>query len=392
MDDLRLDITDPDFIADPYPTYRRLREKAPVHKSAAGFWVLMRYDDVMAVLRDPRFGKEAVQKLVQARSGVPAADLSMLTRDPPDHTRLRGLIANVFTPRVVEAQRPHIERLVNDLIDRVEGIGRMDLIEEFAYPLPITMICELLGIPFDSREVFKQWNIDIARGLDAVFLVPEVAQTAAAARAALSGYFRSLVAERRKAPRDDLLSALLAVEQAGDKLSEDELIATCNLLLVAGHETTVNLIGNGTLALLRNPSELRRLRESPSLIGSAVEELLRYDSPVQRTARMADEDVLINGQAIPGGEVVTLFTGAANRDPARFRDPDRLDLARPDNRHASFSQGIHFCLGAPLARAEGQIAFATLARRLPKLALAVDNPEYRAGVTLRGLKALPVVF
>jgi cytochrome P450 len=391
-DDLHLDMTDPAFLADPYPTYRRLREKAPVHKSALGFWAVTRYDDVAAVLRDPRLGKEAVQKLVEKRTGSPSADFSMLTRDPPDHTRLRGLVAKAFTPRVAEAQRQDIERLVNGLIDRVEGAGKMDLMEDFAYPLPIAVICDMLGIPVESRETFKTWNLDIARGLDSIFLVPEVAQRAAAGREALSGYFRELIAERRKAPQNDLLSVLIAAEEAGDKLSEHELIATCNLLLLAGHETTVNLIGNGTLALLRHPAEMRRLRENPSLGASAIEELLRYDSPVQRTARMASEDVSINGQTIPKGEVVTLFMGAANRDPARFSDPDRLDIGRPDNRHLSFSHGIHFCLGAPLARAEGQIAIATLARRLPKLALATESPEFRPSVTLRGLEALPVTF
>jgi cytochrome P450 len=392
MHSLSLDMTDPGFIANPYPTFRRLRELAPVHRSALGFWVLTRYDDIVAVLRDPRLGKAAIQTLVEKRTGAAAADLSMLTRDPPDHTRLRELVAKAFTPRVAETLRPRIERMVNDLIDRVEGAGRMDLMEDFAYLLPITVICELLGVPVKDRETFRQWSLDVARGLDAILHVPEVAARSAAARQALADYFRDLIAERRKVPRDDLLSVLIAAEEAGDKLSESELFATCTLLLVAGHETTVNLIGNGTLALLRHPAEFARLRENPALGAAAVEELLRYDSPVQRTARMGDRDVALGGQTIPAGDVVMLFTGAGNRDPARFPDPDRLDIARPDNRHLAFSQGIHFCLGAPLARVEGQIAFAVLARRLPRLALATDQLRYRPSVTLRGLETLPVIF
>ncbi len=220
----------------------------------------------------------------------------------------------------------------------------------------------------------------------------EVTRRGVASRMALSDYFRRLIAERRASPRGDLLSALIAAEEAGDKLSENELLATCILLLVAGHETTVNLIGNGTLALLRHPDQLRRLRETPALIVSAVEELLRYDGPVQRTARIVSEDVAIGGRTIAKGEMVMPFIGAADRDPAQFPDPDRLDITRADNRHLAFGLGIHFCLGAPLARVEGQIAIDTLLRRLPKLALATDTPEYRQSLTLRGLRTLPVAF
>jgi cytochrome P450 len=268
----------------------------------------------------------------------------------------------------------------------------MDLIEEFAYPIPVNVICEMLGVPIEDHERFKGWSLDIARGLDSVLLPPEsdIPRRSGAARHALSDYFRGLIAERRTAPRGDLLSALIAAEEAGDKLSEDELLATCNLLLIAGHETTVNLIGNGTLALLRHPAELRRLRENPGLITNAVEELLRYDGPVQRTARIPSTDVTIGGRAIPKGAMVMPFIGAADRDPACFPEPDRLDLARADNRHIAFGLGIHFCLGAPLARVEGQIAIGTLVRRLPKLALEGAQPEYRQSLTLRGLKALPV--
>jgi cytochrome P450 len=388
---------DPAFLADPYPTYRRLRTEDPVHHSPLDFWVLTRYEDVVAALRDPRFIKEPLAAFVAARFGVavpPGVGLSMLDRDPPDHTRLRSLVSKAFTPRVVEGLRPRIQAIVDSLITRAETVGSMELIEEFAYPLPVNVICEMLGVPVEDHERFKGWSLDIARGLDSSLLPPEseVPRRSGAARHAMGDYFRGLVAERRASPRGDLLSALIAAEEAGDKLSEDELLATCILLLIAGHETTVNLIGNGTLALLRHPGELRRLRESPGLIASAVEELLRYDGPVQRTARIPSTDVTIGGRTIGKGEMVMPFIGAADRDPAQFPDPDRLDLARADNRHIAFGWGMHFCLGAPLARVEGQIAIDALVRRLPKLELVTDEPEYRQSLTLRGLKTLQVRF
>jgi cytochrome P450 len=295
---------------------------------------------------------------------------------------------------MVERLRPRIAQIVDGLLDRVHGAGGMDLIEEFAYPIPVIVICEMLGVPVEDHERFKGWSLDIARGLDSVLLPPDsdVPRRSLASRNALADYFRELIAARRRAPRSDMLSELIAAEEAGDKLSESELLATCILLLIAGHETTVNLIGNGTLALLRHPDQLRRLRDDPRLIGTAVEELLRFDGPVQRTARIPSEDVLIGGRVIAKGEMVMPFIGAADRDPAQFPDPDRLDLGRTDNRHIAFGWGIHFCLGAPLARVEGQIAINALVQRLPKLALATPTPEFRQSLTLRGLKSLPVTF
>ncbi|HKQ66740.1 MAG TPA: cytochrome P450 [Methylomirabilota bacterium] len=388
---------DPEFLADPYPTYHRLRAEDPVHHSPLGFWVLTRYEDVSSVLRDPRFIKEPLAALVAARFGaeVPrGVGLSMLDRDPPDHTRLRSLVSTAFTPRVVEGLRPRIQQIVDNLITRAEAAGGMDVIEEFAYPIPVNVICEMLGVPVADHDRFKGWSLDIARGLDSIWLPTdsEIPRRSAASRHAISGYFRSLIAERRASPRSDLLSALIAAEASGDKLSEEELVATCILLLIAGHETTVNLIGNGMLALLRHRAELRRLRETPGLITSAVEELLRYDGPVQRTARVASADATIGGRTIAKGDMVMPFIGAADRDPAQFPEPDRLDLSRSDNRHIAFGWGIHFCLGAPLARVEGQIAIDALVRRLPGLALATHEPEYRQSLTLRGLKTLPVKF
>ena len=398
MADVHFNPMDPEFMADPYPTYHRLRADDPVHHSPLGFWVLSRYPDVMASLRDPRLIKEPIAAFVAARFGMatppPGLGLSMLDRDPPDHTRLRGLVSKAFTPKALESLRPHIQKIVDDLLAGVAGNGEMDLIEEFAYPLPVRVICEMLGVPVKDHERFKAWGLDIARGLDAIMLPPdsEVGQRSVAGRRALAEYFRELIAERRAAPRDDMLSALIAAEEAGDKLNEEELLATCILLLVAGHETTVNLIGNGTLALLRHPAELRKLRENPGLIVTAVEELLRFDGPVQRTARIPSEDITIGGRTIPKGEMVMPFLGAADRDPTQFPDPDRLDITRADNRHIAFGLGIHFCLGAPLARMEGQIAINTLLARLPKLALATDRPQFRQSLTLRGLEALPVSF
>jgi pimeloyl-[acyl-carrier protein] synthase len=398
MSDLTFNPMAPDFVADPYPMYHRLRTEDPVHLSPLGFWVLTRYEDVVSVLRDPRLVKEPIAAFVAARFGMTAPPtgmgLSMLDRDPPDHTRLRGLVSKAFTPRVIERLRPHIQQIVDGLLDKVEREPGMDLIEQFAYPLPVIVICEMLGVPVADHERFKGWGLDIARGLDAIMLPPDspVAERSMVARRALAEYFRGLIAERRAQPRDDMLSGLIAAEEAGDKLSEDELLATCILLLVAGHETTVNLIGNGSLALLRHPEQRKRLQADPGLITTAVEELLRFDGPVQRTARIPSEDVTIGGKTIGKGEMVMPFIGAADRDPRQFPEPDRLDLGRADNRHIAFGWGIHFCIGAPLARVEGQIAINTLLKRRPKLVLATATPEYRQSLTLRGLSHLPVSF
>jgi pimeloyl-[acyl-carrier protein] synthase len=396
MGNVEFNPMDPEFIEDPYPTYHLLRSEEPVHHNPLGFWVLTRYDDVVAALRDPRLVKEPIAAFVAARTGAPApaGGLSMLDRDPPDHTRLRGLVNKAFTPRVVEKLRPDIQDIVDSLLAKVQDTHSMDLMEEFAFPIPVIVICQMLGVPVEDRERFKKWGLDIARGLDSIMLPPDsdVVRRSTQARQELAEYFRQLIAQRRRSPREDLLSGLIAAEEAGDKLSETELLATCVLLLVAGHETTVNLIGNGTLALLRHPEQLRRLREEPGLIGSAIEELLRYDGPVQRTARIPSEDITIAGSTIPKGDMVLPFIGAADRDPAQFPDPDRLDLGRTDNRHIAFGWGIHFCIGAPLARVEGQIAISSLVRKLPKLALATEKPEHRLSLTLRGLKTLPVSF
>jgi len=388
----------PEFHADPYPFYRRLREKEPVHQSPMGFWVLTRYDDCVAVLRDQRFGREEFQQMLTSVYGddteKPQLPRSMLFRDPPDHTRLRALVSKAFTPRMIETMRGHIQGIVDRLLDRVQDAGRMDVMEDLAYPLPVTVICEMLGVPVSDHGSIRGWSADIARSLDAIGLPSDqdIVERGRKSRRALADYFRRLVPERRARPQHDLLSGLLAAEEQGDKLSQDEVIAMCLLLFIAGHETTVNLIGNGTLALLRHPEQMRRLRAEPALIGNAVEELLRYDSPVQRTARITSTDAEVAGQPMPKGTMVITALGAANRDPAQFPDPDVLDVTRKDPRHISFGFGIHFCLGAPLARVEGQLALGTLLRRLPKLALAEESPEWRESSVLRGLKRLNVSF
>jgi cytochrome P450 len=396
MAEITFNPMDPEFVADPYPMYHRLRAEDPVHHSPLGFWVLTRYEDVAATLRDSRAIKEPIAAFVAARFGapVPAVGLSMLDRDPPDHTRLRGLVSKAFTPKMVERLRADVQVIVDGLLDRVEGGGAMDLIEQFAYPIPVTVICRMLGVPVEDHERFKGWGLDIARGLDSIMLPPdsEIARRSMASRLAIADYFRELIAARRAAPRADLLTDLIAAEEAGDRLTEHELLATCILLLIAGHETTVNLIGNGTLALLRHPDQAALLRARPELIVGAVEELLRFDGPVQRTARIPDQDLTIGGRLVPKGEMVMPFIGAADRDPAQFPDPDRLDITRTDNRHVAFGLGIHFCLGAPLARVEGQIAINTLLRRLPRLALTGERPVFRQSLTLRGLESLRVTF
>ena len=384
---------DPAVIEDPYPLYHRLRAEDPVHRSAAGIWVLSRYDDVALALRDPRFGRRGFQELISARFGTPGFAHSMLLQDPPDHTRLRTLVSKAFTPRAIEGLRGRVEQMVGTLLDAAADRGEMDLIADLAYPLPAGVICEMLGVPSADRDRLREWSTDIARSMDALVISdPETVARANAAGAALYEYFEALVAERRRSPAEDILSALIAAEEAGDRLSTDELYATLILLFLAGHETTANLIGNGALALLRQPAQLRRLLEHPALIDSAIEELLRYESPVQRLSRITNQDVTLAERTIPAGSLVLALLGATNRDPAHFAEPDRLDVTRQDNRHLAFGTGIHFCLGAPLARLEGRIAFAALLRRCPGLALATDRIEWRQTFALRALVSLPVRF
>jgi cytochrome P450 len=374
------------FREDPYPLYRYLHAAAPVQWSdVLDAWTLARYADVVESLTNPRFSAD---RTAEVDEGYTIAR-SMLVSDPPDHTRLRALVQKAFTPRMIEQLRPRIGSIVRELIERIATRGGpFDIITDLAYPLPVVVIAELLGVPPEDRETFRDWSSALAASLDPL-VSQELAQRATQARDGLHTYLRGIIAERRRAPRSDLISALVAVEERGEILGEPELVVMCTLLLIAGHETTVNLIGNGMLALTQHPEQYAQLRESPALIGTAVEELLRFDSPVQLTGRIAAEPLEIGGQHIEAGQWVLPLLGAANRDPQQFGEPDRLDLTRNPNPHVGFGRGIHFCLGAPLARLEGQLAIAALVQRFRHLDLA-GSPVRRDQITLRGLKSLPV--
>ena len=374
------------FREDPYPLYRYLLAAAPVQRNdLLEAWTVARYSDVVTVLTDPRFSADRTS---YSPDGYEVAK-SMLVSDPPDHTRLRTLVQKAFTPRIVEQLRPRIHAIVDDLLDHAFARGpEFDLIADLAYPLPVIVIAELLGVPAEDRATFHGWSATLAASLDPL-VSSDLMDRAWVSRDALHAYLRGIIAERRREPRSDLISALVAVEERGDTLREPELVVMCTLLLIAGHETTVNLIGNGTLALLKHPEQLSRLREAPTLISSAVEELLRFDSPVQMTGRLVTEDVQLGGKAIGAGEFVLPLLGAANHDPSQFSEPHQLDITRNPNPHVAFGRGIHFCLGAPLARVEGQIAIGSLVRRCPNLRLN-GTPKRRDQITLRGLESLPV--
>lgn len=403
-------LRDPAIRADPYPFYARLRSRAPVHWDTSAFteggWVLTRHADVMAALRDPRVTAErlgipktydwlpeAYQRAAQ--QVFRAMPHQLLFLDPPDHTRLRGLVSKAFTPRLVEAMRPRIVRLANELLDAVQDARAMDVISELAYPLPAIVIAEMLGVPPEDRDRFIRWSSAFGGFLDGSSLTVEEAIQALVGVSDFMDYFRDLIAHRREAPRDDLLQALLVARERDDVLSEDELLANLVLLLAAGHGTTTHLIGNGTLALLQHPDQLDRLYADPSLVATAVPELLRFDSPVQLTGRTAREAMGIGGMDIAAGQHLTVILGAANRDPEQFPDPDRLDVGRPENRIMSFGYGIHFCLGAPLARLEAEEVFKALVRRVPNLRPApgaLEHLERQPSVVFRGLHALHVEF
>jgi cytochrome P450 len=391
----------PEGKADPYSRYAAIREHAPAFRSGAGFVVLSRYEDCQWLLREQRFGKGEpgpvwegyglTQEEWQARfADFQQRTRSMLGMDPPDHTRLRRLVAKAFTPKTVENLRPGIERLTDELLDRCDG--QVDVIPELALRLPISVIGEMLGVPESYRESLQPLIRAMVVTLE-INVTLEQMDAAVTAVREVAALFETLIAERRAAPTDDLLSELIHVEEQGDQLDHEELISTVMLLFGAGFETTTNLIGNGLLALLDHPDELQRLRDDPSLMQSAVEELLRWDSPVQVDGRKAFEAVDVHGLAVaPGEEVVTLL-GAANRDPRAFPDPERFDVGRTGTHPMSFGAGIHFCLGAPLARAEGRVFFERLLDRFPAVEPAwTERPRYRDSIVLRGLESLPVTL
>jgi cytochrome P450 len=389
----------PEFIRNPYPYYERLRATDPMHLTSFGSFVASRHAEASLVMRDKRFGKDFVERTVR-RYGPQIMEEPvfrsmshwMLQADPPDHTRLRGLVVKAFTARRVEDMRSRIQEIVDQTLDRIIPKGRMDLIEDYAFRLPVTIICDMLGIPEDHREAFYAGSRDGGRLLDPVPLSPEEIKQGNAGNLTAQAYFRQLFDLRRRQPGDDLTTQLVQAEEDGHKLTNEELTANIILLFGAGHETTVNLIGNGLLALYRNPDQLALLKGNPGLITNAIEEFLRYDSSVQLTGRVALEDIEdLGGKRIPKGESVLCLLGSANHDPAVYPDhPERLDITRPNVRPLSFGGGIHFCLGAQLARIEAEIAISTLLRRLPDLRLDdAENPEWRPTFVLRGLKRLP---
>jgi cytochrome P450 len=390
----------PAMLEDPYPIYHQLRSFDPVlwNERIPG-WIVTRYADVNAALRDGRLSSERAGRL-QARLGeafqplVDSQSNAMLSTDAPRHTRLRGLVSKAFTPRAVEAMRPAVQRIVDEYLDAVAPKGGMDVMADLASPLPVTVIAEMLGIPPTDRERFKQWSdeITLILGNLIVNIEDEAYRRSLQSYLELRDYYAEIIKQLRDHPNDSLLSAMIAAEEQGDRLNEAELYANAILLLNAGHETTTNLIGNGLLALLRHPDQLQKLKDDPSRIANAVEELLRFDSPVQFTSRIAKEDLEFGGKAIQQGQSMILILGAANRDPEQFPNPDMLDVTRPEIHHVAFGAGPHYCLGAPLARLEGEIVFSTLLRRFPNIRLGDAIPRHRENFNLRGLKALKVML
>jgi cytochrome P450 len=390
---------DPEFRFNPHPFYRELREEHPIRMyEGLGEYLLTRWDDCERVLRDPRFssnnshrvwpeGMESTSRLAQS-AGDPDVK-TLLFLDPPDHTRIRGLVSKAFTPRTVERLRPHITDICNQVLDEAADRGSLEIVGDLGYQVPVTVLCELLGIPLADRHMFGPLSSDASRLLDGDSLSDEQFNAGLVAVMELLSYLNDLFDERRANPGDDLISALIAVEEEGDRLDDVELRSIVLLLFIAGHETTMNLIGNGMWALLQHPDQLQLLRNDPSLIGSAVEEMLRFDGPVHLTGRVATEDLEVGGQTVRKGEQVITLLAAANRDPARFPDPERFDITREDNRHLTFSHGIHYCLGAALARVEGQVAIGSLVERFPAIE-PLETPSYRGHFILRGLSSLEV--
>ena len=369
---------------------------------ASQLWFFTTHADVERLLRDRRFGRSILHILSREEIGLPPerSDLepftklgahSMFDKEPPDHTRLKALVHKVFTPRRVEQLRGQIQAITDDLLDRAEAQGQFDLLADFATPLPVTVIAELLGVPESDRHWLRPWSQAIVAMYE-LDHTPAQEQAAVQASLEFADYLRHLAQVRRDDPRDDLITALVLVEEAGDRLTEDELISTCVLLLNAGHEATVNVIGNGMLALLHHPHQLERLRSDLSLVNSTVEEMMRYDTPLQLFRRWVLEDVIYEGVELQQGMEIGLMFGAANRDPAVFDQPDTFDITRQPNPHIAFGGGVHYCLGAPLARLELQIAVKTLIERFPALRIDGPDPVYRPAYVIRGLQSFPVTF
>jgi cytochrome P450 len=391
----------PGTLANPYPMYRALLSENPVSwNEMMEMWIVTRYADVDDVLTRPNMSADRtrarnrfaqMQAQQQENFGPFNRAQTMLSADPPEHTRLRKLVSKAFTPRAVEALRPRIQEIVDHLLDEAAKKGSMDLVQDLAYPLPVIVIAEMLGVPAEDRDKFKKWSDDVVATLGGPFTPPDVLAQARDSIDALAAYLVPIIEDRRQSPREDLISGLVAAEEQGQVLSTDEIFATAILLLIAGNETTTHLIDNGTLALLRNPDQVELLRNDPSLIGSAVEELLRYTGPVHGTGRVLKEDMVIGGQAMEEGQVAFVLLGAANRDPVKWgRTANELDITRNPVDHVAFGDGIHFCLGAPLARAEVGIAINSLLARFPTLKLEDPEPEWGGNFIIRGVKSLPL--
>ena len=395
-------LLDPRILANPYPLYHRLRTESPVHWDPfLKAWVVTRYADVLVVLSDRHYSARRTPTpedlaALGLDALVPIAQVmvrQMLFMDPPDHGRIRGLAARAFTPRRIENLRGHIQDIVDGLLDRVQEQGRMDVIADLAVPLPAIVTEELLGISTSDRDQLKAWSADFATMLGNFQHNPDRAPRVRRSIEEMFQYFGAAVHEHKKdPPRNDLIGAFLGAEQEGDRLTDDEVIANTIMTMVGGQETTTSLIGNGLLTVLQHPDQLQELRGDVSLIPSAVEEMLRFESPIQHTARMTTEDLELGGKQIHKRQAVIAVLAAASRDPERFTDPDQFDINRQDNRHMAFGWASHFCFGAPLARLEAQIAFETLFRRMPDLGLQLDEPEWQENLCYRGLTQLPVVF
>lgn len=396
--DALFDFQSPEFLNNPYPIYAKIREQTPFYLTANGFYVATRYNDVDFLLRDKRFGKDywkVIERIYGAdmRGELAFQSISdwMVSKNPPDHTRLRGLVSKAFNPTRVENMRPRIKEIAMELIDRVIDKGKMDAIKDYAFLLPVTVICEILGIPEEDRVEFLETMRISTRMIDLGKLNQEQLSLANQSVRQIYDYLEKFCALRRAQPKDDLTTALIQAEDAENKISTTELIANIFLLFYGGHETVLNLIGNGLLALQQHPEQWQMLKNDLSLVPNAIEELLRYDAPIQLIGRVALEDVVVNDQSFKQGDYIITALGAANRDPAVFPDPDRLDVTRTPNRHLGFASGIHFCAAALLARIEGSVAFETLLQRIPDLKMDLLNqPEWHKTSMIRGLVKLPV--
>lgn len=391
-----IDFSAPEFLADPYPTYQKIREmNAPFWLAHGGprkgMWLITRHADVAFLLKEAYTTKD-VSRFTPPEQLSPF-DHNMLSKDPPDHTRLRALATQAFTPGRIRDLEPRIAQIVDELLAKVRAQGGMEFMADFALPLPVIVIAELLGVPPEERDTFHAWSNQMVTGVDAVRTNATKVQQSEEAGLALGQYFAELVRRRRAQPKEDLISALTQVRDVQDRLTENELLAMCMLLLIAGHETTVNLLGNGLLTLLRHPAQRALLQRQPDLLPSAIEEMLRFESPVQRaTFRLTTDAITIGGATIEQGQQVSAVIGAANRDPEQFPQPDNFDITRQPNRHLAFGLGVHFCLGAPLARTEARLGFARLLEQLPNLRLVNPTPDWNANTFFRGLKTLPIAF